>query len=410
MREGWTNWPLGEVADIGAGNSAPQRKECFVNGKMPFIRTSDIGQIRTGAISDSRDQLNEECTRKMRLVEKGSVLVPKSGASTFLNHRVILSRDAYVSSHLATVKAKPTYALDSFIHYFLMTVRAQDLIQDHKYPSLKLSDISTIRVFLPSLPEQKHIVAILDEAFAGIATAVANTEKNLANARELFESYLNTVFSKRGEGWVDKKLGEVCEGKITDGTHQTPKYYDDGFIFLSSRNVKSTEIDWQNIKYVDRPQHEAMQKRLSPRLGDILLAKNGTTGVAAIVDRDVSFDIYVSLALLRPSAHMDSRYLWHFINSPIAKRQFNKRLKGVGVPNLHLKEIREVGICFPLAKSEQVYVVEKLDEVLEEKQKLESIYQQKLNDLAELKQSLLQKAFSGELTVTPQDEVETALA
>lgn len=270
--------------------------------------------------------------------------------------------------------------------------------------------IENQKIPLPSIPEQKRIVAILDEAFAGIDAAVANTEKNLANARELFDGYLEAVFTQKGEGWVEKKLSEVCEGKITDGTHQTPKYFDEGYIFLSSRNVTSGEIDWGKIKYIDELQHVAMQKRLSPRQNDILLAKNGTTGVAAIVDRDVVFDIYVSLALLRPSENILPRYLWHFINSPVAKKQFNKRLKGTGVPNLHLNEIREVVIPLPPALVEQGRLVDMLDGFLREARRLETIYQCKLDKLSELKQSILQKAFAGELTALSDKTLKEAVA
>jgi len=161
-------------------------------------------------------------------------------------------------------------------------------------------------------------------------------------------------------GWQKKELQEVCE-KITDGTHQTPKYFENGILFLSSRNVTSEKIDWENVKFIDELQHCEMQKRVSPKRGDILLAKNGTTGVGAMVDRDVEFDIYVSLALLRPLEMIYPRYLLHFVNSPIAREQFNKRLKGVGVPNLHLKEIREVQISYP-SFSEQKRIVAILDE------------------------------------------------
>jgi len=148
------------------------------------------------------------------------------------------------------------------------------------------------------------------------------------------------------KGWEYKKLKDICE-KITDGTHQTPKYFESGFIFLSSRNVTSGKINWDDVKYIDEVQHYEMQKRVSPKKGDILLAKNGTTGVAALVDKDAVFDIYVSLALLRSKGEVLPEFLLHFINSPVAKSQFNKRLKGIGVPNLHLEEIREVDISFP---------------------------------------------------------------
>lgn len=193
-----------------------------------------------------------------------------------------------------------------------------------------------------------------------------------------------------------KKLKDVCI-KITDGTHQTPKYFDSGYIFLSSKNVTSGVINWENIKYIDEEQHHQMQKRVSPQLDDILLAKNGTTGVAAIVDRAVEFDIYVSLALLRASEELEAKYLLHFVNSPTAKTQFNQRLKGVGVPNLHLVEIREIIIKYPIDKNEQKNIIDYIDTLIEKKNSLLKNYQLKLNNLEELKKSILQKAFSGEL-------------
>ena len=304
--------------------------------------------------------------------------------------------DGYVSSHLATIVGDETKVDRRYLLYFLTTVSAQDLVQDHAYPSLNLPLIAGIPVPLPPLIEQQRFVAILDEAFDGIATARANAEQNLQNARALFESRLQAVFTERGEGWVEKRLQDVCE-KITDGTHQTPTYFDDGVIFLSSRNVTSGRIDWDNIRYIDTKQHLEMHRRVAPRGDDILLAKNGTTGVAAIVDRDVVFDIYVSLALLRSCGEVRPRFLLYFINSPVAKHQFNKRLKGVGVPNLHLQEIREVLLGFPRDLSKQDVIVNQLDVLHAEVCRLESLYQRKLAALNELKKSLLHQAFSGQL-------------
>ena len=165
----------------------------------------------------------------------------------------------------------------------------------------------------------------------------------------------------------------------------------------SSRNVTSGKINWNYVKFIDDAQHEAMQKRISPKIGDILLAKNGTTGIAAIVDRNVNFDFYVSLALLRSKDIINPKLLLYFVNSPTAKLQFNKRLKGVGVQNLHLKEIREVKIFFPRSEDAQLKLIENFDALHAETQRLESIYQRKIAALDELKKSLLHKAFSGEL-------------
>ena len=106
--------------------------------------------------------------------------------------------DGYVASHLATVVAKPKRSIPRYLLYYLLTVKAQNLIQDHSYPSLRLPEIGAIRLPLPPIPEQKGIVAILDEAFEGIEAAVKNAKKNLANARELFEASLKAVFVRRG--------------------------------------------------------------------------------------------------------------------------------------------------------------------------------------------------------------------
>jgi type I restriction enzyme S subunit len=287
-----------------------------------------------------------------------------------------------------------------FLFFFLNSrefkEQEREIIVGTAIPTLSQANLGKLKIPLPPLPEQQRIVAILDEAFAAIAKAKANAEQNLKNAKELFESYLQGVFENKGEGWEEKTLKDVC-AKITDGTHQTPKYFDNGVIFLSSKNVTSGKIDWDDIKYIDEKQHLEMHKRVAPRIGDILLAKNGTTGVAAMVDRDLVFDIYVSLAHIRVLDEVTPDFMLYFINSPVAKKQFNKRLKGSGVPNLHLEEIREVVIPFPKSTEEQKNLVQKLDEFSAETNRLEAIYSRKINDLEELKKSILQKAFNGEL-------------
>lgn len=150
--------------------------------------------------------------------------------------------------------------------------------------------------------------------------------------------------------WKRVRLSDVCEIPITDGTHQTPTYASEseGIPFLSSKDVTSQSIDWQNIKYITKDLHEVLYKRIAPKKDDVLLAKNGTTGVAALVEDDRVFDIYVTLALLRPKQNIVyPKYLLRVINSPFCKRQFDSHLKGIGVPNLHLKEINETKIPLP---------------------------------------------------------------
>ena len=104
------------------------------------------------------------------------------------------------------------------------------------------------------------------------------------------------------EGWSWCRLPELCSIPITDGTHKTPTYSDkeNGIPFLSSKDVTSGKIDWSKIKYITKDLHEELYKRIAPQKNDILLAKNGTTGVGAIVEDNSIFDIYVTLAVIRP--------------------------------------------------------------------------------------------------------------
>lgn len=262
--------------------------------------------------------------------------------------------------------------------------------------NLRKDDILECPLIKPTMEEQKRMVSELDLAFSELEKVNRNLSDNILNAKSIYQSELNRIFTDKGENWETKLLKEVCE-KITDGTHQTPKYFDSGYIFLSSKNVTSGFIDWENIKYIDEKQHLEMQKRVSPKIGDILLAKNGTTGVAAMVDRDVTFDIYVSLAWLRSKGEVLPEFLLSFVNSPIAKKQFNHRLKGIGVPNLHLEEIREVEICFPKSKDEQINLVNYFNLLLNRTKALEEKYTLKLNKIEELKSGILKRAFENEL-------------
>ena len=213
-------------------------------------------------------------------------------------------------------------------------------------PSAKVIDKERVR--LPSLEEQKIFVEFVEQV-----------DKSKAVCKQIFQLFDDLVKSRfielfgtlrnNEKGFKIVTLNEVFPG-LTDGTHQTPTYTEDrenGFKFLSSKDVTSGKICWDNIKYIPPELHEELQKRVSPKRGDILLAKNGTTGVCAKVDTDEIFDIYVSLALLRQTGEYNVDYLVAAINSPETKIQFNENLKGIGVPNLHLGEIKKTKILAP---------------------------------------------------------------
>lgn len=375
MKAGWQLKMLGDVCDKASSNVS-QNQLSDDNGEYPIYGASGLIK-RVSFYHHDKPYL--------------SIVKDGSGVGR------VTKMEAYTSviGTLQYIIPKDEIDLD-YLYYSLISVDFKKYVAGAAIPHIYFKDYKNEPFLWMPFPEQQRIVRILDQAFEGIYIATANAEKNLANARELFDSAVQAIFVNKGNDWQEKTLKEVC-ARITDGTHQTPKYFENGFIFLSSKNVTSGKIDWENVKYIDEKQHLEMHKRVAPKVGDILLAKNGTTGVAAMVDRDVVFDIYVSLAHIRVMDEVLPEFMLYFINSPFAKKQFNKRLKGSGVPNLHLEEIREVVIPFPKLLDEQRRIVEELDLLANDTKRLEKIYQQKLVALNELKKSILHQAFTGQL-------------
>lgn len=211
------------------------------------------------------------------------------------------------------------------------------------FKELSATNLKSVELPLPPLEEQKRIVAVLDQAVGALDRVRALAEANSADAVELFDSAMTDALGSF-QSTRSANLGDVTVF-ITDGTHQTPTCFESGHVFLSSKSVREGRIGWDNVKYLNDAQHIRMQRRLSPQMGDILLRKNGAGyGKAAIVDRDVVFDVYVSLAVLRPNGMNERELMLRLINSTSTMMQFEDRIKGHGVPNLHLSEIKHGGV------------------------------------------------------------------
>jgi type I restriction enzyme S subunit len=258
--------------------------------------------------------------------------------------------------------------------------------------NLRKDDILNCELFVPPLPEQQRIVAILDEAFAAIAKAKANAEQNLKNAKELFESYLQGVFENGN--WKTKKLNEITE--VKDGTHDSPKYIPEGIPFVTQKNIRQDGLSFADTKFITDTDHEKFYKRSNVTYGDILISMIGANrGMAAIVDDKRIFSIK-NVGLIKESENINKQFLLYFLKSSLAMKYILYMSNGGAQEFIGLTALRSFPIPYPPLK-EQQSIVQKLDALLTETKKLEAIYQQKINDLEELKKSVLQKAFSGEL-------------
>ena len=203
-----------------------------------------------------------------------------------------------------------------------------------------------------SLGEQIVCAKALEKIYYIMQTCQQQLQKldDLVKAR-FVEMFGELHYNRHGFKIVS--VEEVCT-MVKDGTHQTPQYTTDdihGFKFLSSKDVMSQKVDWKNIKYISSELHEKLYSTLKPQRDDILMSKNGVNyGVAAVNDSDEVFDIYVSLALLRPKPIINPIYFRCVLNNPDTKEQFDSSIKGIGVPNLHLGEIKKTKILLPPIK------------------------------------------------------------
>ena len=266
-----------------------------------------------------------------------------------------VSGKCWVNNHAHVLKPKPGLDVD-FLCYSLMFYKTDGLVNGATRQKLTQATMRKMLIPNMTLENQRIVVDKLNR----VLSIKSKREKQLVKLDELIKARFVEMFGAlNNTSYETLPLGDICEF-IKDGTHQTPTYTEDkvrGYKFLSSKDVTSQEISWSNIKYIPESLHNELYSKLAPRRGDILLAKNGTTGVAAVVDTDEVFDIYVSLALLRPKVGYNSRYLWAVINSNDTKMQFNANLKGIGVPNLHLGEIKKAKVIVPPLEQQEKFAV-----------------------------------------------------
>ena len=338
-------WPvkkLGEHIEIVMGQ-APHSDDCNKEREGVVF-------VKAGEFSYESPLVREWTTNPLKIAQDGDTLICVVGATAGKINR---SRfNCAIGRSVAAVRSSSNNLDQNYLHTFLKTkvIDLRNRSQGAAQAVITQKMLQDIELPLPPLAEQQRIAALLDTA----DRILRLRQQAIAKLDQLAQSVFVEMFGN-SQKFENKKLSEVCY-LITDGTHFTPTYVDKGVIFLSAKNVTKGTVDWDRVKYVPYTLHKELQQRASPKQGDILLAKNGTTGVAAIVDRDVVFDIYVSLALLRPNDLVDKTFLHAALNSTLTKRQFNSALKGIGVPNLHLVEIRKVTIPVPTINAQKKFV------------------------------------------------------
>tara|TARA_B110000459_G_scaffold889_1_gene902 strand:+ start:893 stop:2065 length:1173 start_codon:yes stop_codon:yes gene_type:complete len=278
-----------------------------------------------------------------------------------------------------------------YLFYFLQNIELGDLGYARHYRLLKEIQIS----YPKSITQQKQIVAILDKAFAAIDIAKANAIQNLQNAKELFESYLQNVFEKIKANGQLYSLANYLD-LITYGFTNPMPTTDEGPYKVTAKDVKYGIVNYKTARRTSQDAFDNLiRDKCKPKKGDVLLTKDGTLGRLAVVEK-ANMCINQSVALLRPTKELDSYYLKELLSSKFYQELMIEQAGGATIKHIYITRIDKMLVPVP-SITEQLAIIKKLDALSSETKKLEAIYTKKIADLDEMKKSVLQKAFSGQL-------------
>ena len=305
----------------------------------------------------------------------------------------------WVNNHAHVLRPHRDVLLDDWLVHFLNHSDLSSSVSGLTVPKLNQANLREILIPVPPLSEQQRIMHNIHQALEGIAIAKANTEKNLKNAQALFESYLRTVFAQNREGWQTRKLGEVCDF-LNRGV--SPKYLEQGGIcVLNQKCIRNHKIYYEFSRSHDLSEKKVAQERFI-QLGDVLVNSTGTGTLGRVAQvrehplEPTTVDSHVTI--VRPKTAMFHLDFFGYMMIMIEESIKNAG-EGCGGQTELARSIlaQKFSVSFPDSISEQQIIVAKLDALAAETQRLESIYQRKLDALEALKKSLLAQAFAGNL-------------
>jgi type I restriction enzyme S subunit len=399
MREGWELKTLNELFDVKSSKRV--HKADWKDSGVPFYRAREVVKLaQNGSVDNAlfiSEELYNEFTKEKGAPKVGDIII--SAVGTLGQCYLVKSGDKFYFKDASVLWFENISNVNTrYIEYAFKSDLVMKQVM-HKsmgatVGTLTISRAKIIEIPIPPLPEQQQIVALLDQAFEAIDQAKANIEKNIENAKELFQSKLNNIFSQKGEGWEEKTLGEVVS-VIGGGTpsKKVEKYYNGDIPWATVRDMNSDKLSVTDHRITELGLKES-SANIIPKEHTIIATRVGL-GKVCILEQDTA--INQDLKGLIPKSKYDilnDFIFWWYksIAHKVVDAGTGATVQGVKLPFVK-------GLTFPLtSKEEQVRVVNLLNKFSLDVENVENTYLKKLSDLDELKKSILQKAFAGELT------------
>jgi type I restriction enzyme S subunit len=401
MKENWELKKLGEISVINMGQS-PKGSTYNTTGEgVPLIN----GPVEFGGDDPFSKTLKTKFTTEpIKMCKQGDLILCVRGSTT--GRMNIAGFDSCIGRGVASISSTEHQEwINQYINFNRDVI--YKLGNGSTFPNVSSASISNLLIPIPPKEQQQRIVSLLRETLATIAKAKENAEKNLQNSHELFESYLQSLFSSSYNEWDEKTLGDSNLIEIIDGDRgkNYPKksdFLDTGFcLFLNTKNVRPDGFNFETRVFIDEKKDNELGSGKLKR-NDVVMTTRGTIGNTGIYSHEVEYEnirINSGMLIFRPNLKaIIPEYLFEILRSGIIRAQIKKHVSGTAQPQLPIKTL--VNFTFPVPKSlpEQQSIVAKLDALSDETKRLEEIYLKKLAALDELKKSVLHKAFNGELT------------
>lgn len=405
MKPGWQTNTLAQICQIKPPKSEA-RQLASETASVSFVPMEDLG-IDQKLLMPTQTRPLSEVVGSYTYFADGDVLLAKI-TPCFENGKLGIAANlangiGFGSSEYIVFRPGPTLSRD-WLYYSLSresfrTEGAARMSGAVGHKRLAKEFVESYPIPIPPLLEQHRIVGILDEAFEGIATAKANAERNLQNARAIFESHLQYVFTQRGSKWVEKRLEEVADSdcSLSYGIVQPGDEFDEGTPIVRPTDLTTKVIRLSGLKRID-PKLAGGYRRTALQGGELLLCVRGSTGVVSIASHELLganvtrgiVPIRFNRSLLLPEFGL------YLISGGPVQSQIREKTYGTALMQINIRDLRLISLSIPPLE-EQKAIAAKLDSLHEEIERLTRVYERKLSALEALKKSLLHQAFSGAL-------------
>ena len=390
MKNGWVIKKLGEVCELIGGGTPSIHVSSYYGGDIPWATVRDMN-CRIISATERTITLQGFENSASNIIPAGNLVI---STHVGLGKVCFVKNDTAINQDLKGVLPLGEDLDRTFLYYWFLSI-ADFIIANgtgSTVKGVKLEFVKKLNIPIPPLAEQKRIVAKIDAAFEKIDKLKANAERNLANAKELFQSALAEAMRPK-DGWVEKRLGEVC--KTTSGgtpikSHR--EYYEDGNIpWLRSGEVCCKDIIKSEMFITELGLRNSSAK-IMPK-NTVLIAMYGATAAQAGILRFESATNQAICGIL-PDKYFEPEFLYYYFRT--IQRQLAARAQGGAQPNISQEKIKDTLVPI-LPLSEQREIVKHLDLLAEKIKILEQNYTKQIADCVEMRQAVLREAFEGRL-------------